>query len=187
PSYTYSDGDIILKTSDDVYFRVHSIILKLASGFFRQMLDIPRAETESSDEAIPLTENSKVIAFLLDLVYPTTGTSGEDSNGVARFPRLDTLSFTWAVTNAADKYDMPRALAAVRAIVSNSETLQVAPLGLYALACRWKWVDEARAASTATLSKQILRPENFAILRMIDSGPLCNLLELHAKRKEAIL
>lgn len=184
-SYEYPDGDIVLRTSDDVCFRAHSIILRLASSFFRQMLDIPRSLSESPADAIPLSEPSNVIACLFDLVYPTA--DGEAADGSPRLPKIRSFEFAWAVTNAADKYEMPRALAAVRAIVMNSEYLRAQPLELYALASRWKWTEEARVASTATLSAALLRIQNFEVLRSLDADSLCKLLELHTKRKDAIL
>ncbi|KAH8116591.1 hypothetical protein DFH11DRAFT_1688101 [Phellopilus nigrolimitatus] len=188
PAYAYPDGDVVLRTSDDVKFRVHSIMLKLSSGFFRQMLEVPRDPSEMPDDAIPLSEESEVVACLLDLVYPTYYASVEGSDaGSARLPSLPDYDFAWALTEAADKYDMPRALAAVRAVVMNTDTLRTQSLSLYVLACRWKWTAEARFASTGTLAAPLLRTENFSILRMLDSTDLCNLLALHAARKAAIL
>ena len=69
----------------------------------------------------------------------------------------------------------------------NSSIPNEQPLGLYALATRWKWVEEARFAASATLSSNLMKPENFRLMRMIDSSSLVDLLELHAKRKEMIL
>ena len=187
PSYAYSDGDILLRASDNVFFRVHSIILKLASGFFRQMLEIPRAASESPNDAIPLAEESSVFSFLLDLVYPASPSVNSEVDEAARLPKVSSLSFAWAVTNAADKYDMPRALAGVRASIMSADVANISPLGLYALASRWKWTEEARLASTATLSSSLSRRENLPILRTLDSESICKLLELHMARKEAIL
>ncbi|KAI5116826.1 hypothetical protein M0805_006238 [Coniferiporia weirii] len=184
PSYDYPDGDIVLRASDGVSFRVHSIILKLASGFFRQMLEVPRDSSESSDDAIPLTEESTIIAYLLDLIYPNGAIGTSDS---AHLPAITTYDFAWALTRAADKYDLPRVLAAVRSVVMNTSALREHSLALYALACRWRWTAEARFASTGTLARPLLRAENFPILRMLDSADLCNLLALHAARKERIL
>lgn len=189
PSYAYDDGDIYLRTADGLHFRVHAFMLKLASGTFRQMLDIPRSPSEPPDEAIPLSEDGAIIAYLLDLIYPTVdgATSGEEDEG-ASLPPLPSLEFAWDVSLAADKYDMPRVLAAIRAIVMNTHAFRERPLMLYALCFRWKWVSEARAASTLTLSTPLLNPENFAILRPLqDFSGLFPLLELHATRKAAIL
>ena len=178
--YNYEDGDIQLLSSDNVHFRIHSIVLKLASGVFRQMLEV--LGTQKS-EVIPLNESSHDFSELLDFVYPKVV---EDDSGY-HLPGLTNHKTLWDITCAADKYDMPHVLATIRSIVMNTESLKSEPLELYAVASRGKWAEIARLASTETLDTRIGGANNIDTLRRIEKEDLCKLLQLHASRKEKIL
>ncbi|KAH8111704.1 hypothetical protein DFH11DRAFT_573923 [Phellopilus nigrolimitatus] len=136
PEYNHPDGDVVLSTNDGVLFRVHSFILKVASGFFRQMLEVPRAATEYRDDPIPLDEDAQTIVTVLNIIYPH-----ED------IPAIKTYKEAWALATAADKYDMPRVLKTVRSAVTTNEDLRIHKVRLYALACHWKWEDVIEAAA----------------------------------------
>ncbi|OCB89395.1 acetyl-CoA synthetase-like protein [Sanghuangporus baumii] len=112
-TYQHPDGDIVLRASDGLCFRIHTIILRLASGF---LLDIPRVPSESPTDAIPLSEPSAIIACLLNLIYPTA--NGAEPDGAAHLPKITSFAFARDNTNTTDDYEIPRALAALRAIVS---------------------------------------------------------------------
>lgn len=68
PQYSYSDGDVWLQAKDGTVFRLHSIILKLASPWFRALLGMPRALTERIDDPIPLAEDTDTIAAAFDIL-----------------------------------------------------------------------------------------------------------------------
>ncbi|KAJ7627871.1 hypothetical protein B0H17DRAFT_901672, partial [Mycena rosella] len=55
------NADAILRSSDDIDFHVHRIVLSLASPFFRQMLSLPQAETEPSVAILPVSESALVL------------------------------------------------------------------------------------------------------------------------------
>lgn len=98
PSYSDVHADLVLLSKDGVRFRVHSLILKLASGFFRGMLGIPKAESEGPEDAIPMEENADVIGALLDTVFPSY---------FLKYPELSSRIVTLAdpLLIAAGKYD----------------------------------------------------------------------------------
>ncbi|KAF8709173.1 Broad-Complex, Tramtrack and Bric a brac, partial [Rhizoctonia solani] len=60
-----SGGDIILKSSDDVEFLVHSTHLKLASSVFADMI-----ATGTQNDIVKLTEDAIGISYLLRFIYP---------------------------------------------------------------------------------------------------------------------
>ncbi|KAF8305974.1 hypothetical protein DL93DRAFT_2089104 [Clavulina sp. PMI_390] len=71
---SFPDGDIVLRSSDGVEFRVDSIILRRSSTFFVDMLSVPGSSGISSTttlepETLELTENSIVLDLLLRLLY----------------------------------------------------------------------------------------------------------------------
>ncbi|KZS90624.1 hypothetical protein SISNIDRAFT_551403, partial [Sistotremastrum niveocremeum HHB9708] len=83
--FQYADADVILRSKDDVSFRVHRLILTLASEKFKELLQNPPSgskrrriehgsgsETESytSIPIISIDESSKSTSDLLSYLYP---------------------------------------------------------------------------------------------------------------------
>ncbi|EPT03041.1 hypothetical protein FOMPIDRAFT_112740 [Fomitopsis schrenkii] len=136
--YDRLDGDVILRCSDNVGFRVHRLILVLASPVFADMFSLPQPATAESESAvspptIDLTEDSKTILPLLDACYPF----GD--------PTLDDLDTIDRVLDAAAKYDVAKATQfsqrRLHAFVSWE------PLRAFAIACRMHFEDLAKAAA----------------------------------------
>ncbi|KAH8111708.1 hypothetical protein DFH11DRAFT_1707252, partial [Phellopilus nigrolimitatus] len=174
--FSYGDGDIVLASVDGIHFRVHAFLLKIASSVFRQMLEIPRELSEGSDDPIGLSEESSVIAFLLNTIYPA-----ETLPIPTKFP------FVWSVADAADKYDMPRVLDVLRIKVACSDYFLGRPLKLYGLACRYKWDEVIALATKRTLKFNISNPAYMADLEGLSARDLCALLSLRWKRKRSLL
>lgn len=111
PSYPYRvdnlAGDLVLLSKDNVHFHVHSIILKFASSFFREMLEIPRTSLESAEDPIPLEEDAEIIAAMLDVIYPYSILREEATKRAVDL-------FAEELIAAADKYDMLAISAAVK-------------------------------------------------------------------------
>ncbi len=108
-----ADTDLVLLSSDDVEFHVHSLILKMSSPVFGDMLRTPRSQatsTESAAEAVVLAEPAAVLSLLLDIVYPGRGQlQNVDFGGH--------LLLLKATGLAAIKYDMWAALEAIKAFL----------------------------------------------------------------------
>lgn len=68
--YCYPDADLVLRTNDDLLFRVHSSIMKMASGVFRDMLEVAQPAANGLEEDIPIDDHSSVVAQALDIIYP---------------------------------------------------------------------------------------------------------------------
>jgi hypothetical protein len=60
------------------------------------------------------------------------------------------------------------------------------PLRLYAVACRYDWEEESRAASTETLKLNIHDPEHRPALQRLSTDALLDLFALHRERREAL-
>lgn len=55
-------ADVVLRSSDGIDFRVHRIVLSLASPFFKEMFTLPQPTSEPEVPIIPMSES----ALLLD-------------------------------------------------------------------------------------------------------------------------
>ncbi|KAL5513455.1 hypothetical protein ACEPAH_3854 [Sanghuangporus vaninii] len=179
PRYDNADGDIVLSSSDGILFRVHSVILKLASGFFKQMLEIPRVASENAHDPLPLDEDGKTICLLLDGIYPR--------NDASELP--STYDEAWTLTRAADKYDIPCARQSIQSAIYEKPGLQTDPLRLYALACHWKCADATRRAAERAAKRDILSElcrETPAAKELSDKDAL-NLLRFRRKQIDAFV
>lgn len=137
PSYSSLDTDLVLSSKDGVKFRVHSLVLKLSSGVFREILSVPRAENESPNDPIDLEESGEVLKALLDLVYPSGG-----------LPDMPTFDFVRDLSIACEKYEMAGATQAIKKHIF--EPRKVYPvLQMYGLARQLGWENESKIASAA--------------------------------------
>ncbi|KAH9935967.1 uncharacterized protein BXZ73DRAFT_45408 [Epithele typhae] len=141
--------DIILQSSDGTLFLVRSAILAEASPIFADMLGIPQPnanESEASDSidgkpVVLLTEDSQTLDPLLRLCYPT------------RDPELTELSDIRCVLGAAIKYEMDEAAELMKDLLRSF--IATEPLRTWATACLLRLEDEAKAAATSLLGREI--------------------------------
>ncbi|RXK41971.1 hypothetical protein M231_00692 [Tremella mesenterica] len=75
-TYNADDADLVLVSSDEIHFKVHSYHLKSASIVFRAMLDSPDVNVKKGDQPLPiiyLTDNdietAEVLKGALDILY----------------------------------------------------------------------------------------------------------------------
>ncbi|TDL15438.1 hypothetical protein BD410DRAFT_796401 [Rickenella mellea] len=173
PSYSDPDADIILQSDDGVMFRVHSLIMKMASGFFRDMLGLPGSHVDQAP--IMVTESSPTVAVLLSMIYPSIGIS-----------QIDPV-YIWDTLKAADKYDMPSVLLTMGHLIGvYSRAGDTDPIKTYAYACRYGWEDVAKVASTRTLDMN-LSSLSVADISLMDSASLFRLQSLHRSRRDVLL
>ncbi|KAF8287026.1 hypothetical protein DL93DRAFT_1236563 [Clavulina sp. PMI_390] len=106
---SYPDGDIVLSSSDEVEHRVHSFILREASGFFRDMFESSKPDPDFAP--IVLTESTDIINFILSHLYPRSSPPHKPP-GHAVFTavekyRLDCYSITNALISYLDSRSHP--------------------------------------------------------------------------------
>jgi len=130
-------ADVLLKSSDDVLFKVHKNILCLGSGFFANMFSDAGSAADTAQEYSPITwtEPASTIVALLSYLYPN----------IALLEVL-TAEDILALTIAADKWDMDRVLTAMRAEMKKPTILEERPMAIYNLACRFGFEDVKRLA-----------------------------------------
>ncbi|KAI0321898.1 hypothetical protein OF83DRAFT_1033272, partial [Amylostereum chailletii] len=168
-----ADADIIVRSSDGVDFRLYKAILIKASHAFRDMfaaqphpppnLDPGLDSTHSSPTrdglpVIPLPEDAHALTLLFTLLYPVPNAE------------LSTTAEVRALLHALDKYCVePHAFttAAQILLAAASQTPELA----YALACRYRLPDVAKAAAKLTLRK----PTGLCALSEADAANLSGL------------
>lgn len=138
--FTTDDGDIVLRAGPEPDskhdFRVHKLILSLASPVFEDMLAFPQPLDQTSDEqhgppAVDIPEAPEVFDLILRLIYPG-----------AKPPKNVNQSTLSALLFTADKYNISSIHSALseslrRFLPPNSRSFWV-----YTMACRfgfWRW------------------------------------------------
>ena len=147
--FTYSDADVVFRSSDNVVYKLHKLVLSLASDFFSGMFELPQPNQPSdaspptqptNDEevdglpVVPVSEPSSVLTSLFLLCYP-----------IELDPDLASIAQVRAVLEAAMKYDLRKVLKITRSRLLQFTTY--APMRVYAIACKLGFEDDARHAA----------------------------------------
>ncbi|KAJ7876244.1 hypothetical protein B0H13DRAFT_2347805 [Mycena leptocephala] len=157
PPFDDVHADTILRASDGVDFRVYRRFLSIASPFFKDMFSIPQPASEPDVPVIPVAEPSGLLDRVLRVWYP-------GAELIIDFNGLDQL--IEIIELVVSKYDIEFY------IDSN-------PLAVYAIACRYRWVQLAQAAAKKGL--------NLSIPSLIQSNPTQHLMHIPAHHYQALL
>lgn len=174
------DGDIVLRVqgSPNRDFRVHKLILSLASPVFKDMFSIPQPRsagwgTTGDIDIVDVTDPPQALELVLRLIYP--------------FPPPDINNLDLLVEGlfVTDKYHIDSARARLR--VRLTKFVKDAPLRVYAIASRFGFDEEAEAASSLTTTTYLPAlaelPDD---LKYIPASAYHKLVVLHAKHRESI-
>ena len=156
--FTTENGDVILRVAPDDTFRVHKVVLSLASSVFEDLFRTAQPDHgQNGLPIIPITDPPESVDLLLRFIYP----------GVAPPTITDPIKLS-ALLTIADKYGVQTILPVVKERLVDEETLEKDPFGVYIVARRWGLPDIAkRAARGLTLPKVMASPsskdpQNFA-------------------------
>ena len=72
-TFDFSDADLVIRSSDFVDFRVHKLVVSLASPFFKDLLSSSQpsdSETIDGLHVVQLSEDSELLNSLLSMLYP---------------------------------------------------------------------------------------------------------------------
>ena len=181
--FDHAKADIILRSSDNVHFRVFKLFLSLASPFFETLFDIPQPTQASKDQEIkdglavvPMAEDRKTLTALLCFCYP--GTLVDD-------PHLDVFEDVIHVLEAAKKYSFDVIEKKVRRTLSNPKILEAEPLRCFAIACRGRLREEMLLAAKYTLTQPLI-PSWFKEISLITAADLLALLTYHRECGDAV-
>ena len=71
--FDVSDTNLIIRSSDNVDYRVHKTVLAMASPFFKDLLSLPpppQTEVVGGLRMVQLSENSELLNTLISILYP---------------------------------------------------------------------------------------------------------------------
>ena len=71
--FDVSDTNLIIRSSDNVDYRVHKTVLAMASPFFKDLLSLPpppQTEVVGGLRVVQLSENSELLNTLISILYP---------------------------------------------------------------------------------------------------------------------
>jgi len=130
----FADGDVVLRSSDGQDFKVHSIVLREASPFFRDMFRLPKASGASAAYApIFMTETTNVLNDLLRWIYPTNTA-----------PTVDRISHALDLLRAVEKLQIESHV--VKGALNAYIVAQSHPLRAWALATRFGYAEARKDA-----------------------------------------
>ncbi|KAJ3531736.1 hypothetical protein NM688_g7533 [Phlebia brevispora] len=146
--FTWSDADVVLRSSDSMDFRVHKLILSLASPVFATMFSIPqpitsRADTDLVGHELPsvdMSEDAETLEAVLRECYPSLGSK--------TYKNLASVKKVLAV---AEKYEITGLMDKMEPILLQSRFLDVEPLRVYAIAHRYRLLNAIKAAAKSSL------------------------------------
>ncbi|THH05705.1 hypothetical protein EW145_g4597 [Phellinidium pouzarii] len=173
--FTATDADVVLRTSDNVQFRVYHHILSEASPFFKDLFSLPQGDLADSTVApiVDVSESAEVMEGILRLIYPKQD------------PVINSLDELSPLLAAATKYDIVRATETLRRLLVSPRFVEKEPTRVYAIACRHDLEAEARVASKHTLRINILDCPLSDDLKHITAWSYHRLLDLHRQRSKA--
>lgn len=142
-------ADCILRSSDNVEYRVHKGILSVASAVFDSMFSLPTSQIEPSGQklkdglpVITLVEPSSILSPLLRLIYPT------------RMPALTTMPLltVMSIYDAMDKYAMEDIAQPVLDALFQAAQFPNTAMTMFAFGCRHSLSQLITLSSKETLS-----------------------------------
>ncbi|KAF9790857.1 hypothetical protein BJ322DRAFT_998673, partial [Thelephora terrestris] len=179
------DPDLILRARGPPNrdFRVHKLVLSLASPVFRGMFSLPQPTTPHQGESdaaqidvVEVTDAPRALDTILRMIYPFEPPT---FNG-----NLDGLVECLVV---ADKYEIKGAMSRLRGALSRLTTSKA--LRVYAIASRFEFADIAESASRHILTSVNLTgipqlPEDFGV---VPATTYHKLVRAQANRLETVV
>ncbi|KAJ6581665.1 hypothetical protein B0H19DRAFT_1116227 [Mycena capillaripes] len=181
-------GDIIIRSSENVDFRMHKVLLSLASSFFKEMFEIPQGQTVEGEgkqrfkpdevrDGIPVIfmyddQNrvcgKDVVEFILGSCHP------------ARFHSIAPLpaEMVQPVIDVATRYRMDWA---VKAVLHDPHLLKTNPFLVFAHASHRGFSAEVALAANGTLRFRIQDFPLEPALKLISAYQYHILLEFHKR------
>ncbi|KAI9062822.1 hypothetical protein FKP32DRAFT_1758411 [Trametes sanguinea] len=137
--FNNESADIVVRSSDNVDFRLHKLVLSLASPVFNGMFSLP-SDQNASDNPVEVTETSSTLEGLLRFCYPM---------GPPTFSQIDDLRL---VLDAACKYEMDFVIEYLKVYLRLF--LPSEPMRVYCIAYKCEDPELARAAASRLLERE---------------------------------
>jgi len=159
--FTTDGGDVILRAGSESSskhdFCVHKVVLSLTSPVFKDLFRTAQPdEGQGLLPVVPVTDPPESVDLLLRFIYP----------GLVP-PATTDLSALSTLLTIADKYAIATVSLIVKQRLATGELLTKDPFGVYIVARRWGFTDEAKAAARGLTLKKVMNspssknPQNF--------------------------
>jgi hypothetical protein len=164
------DANIIVRSSDQVNFRVHKSLLAMSSPFFEDMLSLPQPPDDEIIDGLPvvqLSEDAGLLNCLVSLLYPISPVIPGSYEKV------------FALLAACQKYDMVSIQSYIRAEIQRGTfpaPVEAEAFSAYALASSMGLVLEAENAARLTLGQPLTFESLGEGLRSFKGRALCELV-----------
>ena len=168
------DANVILRSSDQVNFRVHKGVLAMSSPFFKDLLSLPQPPLDILVDGLPVIqvpENADLLISLVSLLYP--------------IPPVIPRSYkeVFALLAACQKYDMVSMQSYIREEVRRGyfpEPYRAEAFSAYAIASSMGLDPEMERAARLTMDLPLTFESLGEELRLFTGSALHNLMLYHA-------
>ena len=164
------DANIIVRSSDQVNFRVHKSVLAVSSPFFKDLLSLPQPHDAEIIDGLPvvaLPEDAGLLNSLISLLYPIT-------------PIIpDSYQKVFALLAACQKYEMESVQSNIRFAIKHGKfpaPVKAEGFSAYAIASGMGLVPEAEDAARLTLGQPMTFESLGEGLRLFKGQALCDLI-----------
>ncbi|KAI9441876.1 hypothetical protein H4582DRAFT_1421842 [Lactarius indigo] len=179
PCLDVPDANIIIRSSDQVNFRVHKSLLSMSSPFFSDLLSLPQPPDGELADGLPviqLSEDADLLNSLLSFLYPISPYM-PGSYGHA-FPLLA----------ACQKYDMVSIQSYIRAEIKRwRQPVGAEAFRAYAIASSLGLTQEAESAARLTLGYPMTFESLGDGLRSFKGRALCDLIRYRRRCRDNVV
>jgi hypothetical protein len=163
-------ADVILQSSDRIFFRVHKSIMAISSPVFNDLFSLPQPPDGEAIDGLPVVhvpEDAEVLHSLLTLHYT--------------IPSVMPTSYeqTFALLSASEKYSMDMVSSTVRSAMVLPTT--EAAFRAYAIASSKGLIPEMEVTARLTLDHPMTFEVIVDILPMFEGSALHNLLDFRER------
>ena len=181
PYQNPSNGDLIIRTSDNTEYHVHKFLIAHISPIFADMLPLPQPDADQipTKPVVDVTEPKYVWSAILDLCYFRELAFPFEGSHFPDFALDDvpgTVDYLHVLLEAGKKYEMCALTTRIRHALLNPMFLECNPLSVYALACAYRLEDVARHAAREALSLPPV-PPFVPGFELISVRTLCHLFD----------
>jgi hypothetical protein len=169
------EASIIVRSSDQVDFRIHKLVLAISSPFFKDLLSLPQppdAEVVDGLPVVPLPESAGLLNSLISLLYPIS-------------PVIpDSYQKAFALLAVCQKYEMESVQSYIRFAIKHGKfpvPVKAEGFSAYAIASGLGLVPEAEDAARLTLGQPMTFESLGEGLRSFKGQALCDLIRYRSK------
>ena len=166
------DANIIIRSSDQINFRVHKSVLALSSPFFKDLLSLPQPRDEEvvdGLQVVQLSEDADLLHSLISFFYPVSHV----------MPQAGSYERVFALLAACQKYDMIPVQSYIRAEIKRGtfpSPAEAEAFSAYAIASSMHLVPEMENAARLTLGQSMTFQSLGEGLRSFKGRALCDLV-----------